>query len=217
MPSEELNAALAAVFRANGNNFKPFLRVMFRSEEFYGADIIRNQVKSPVQWLVGSVRMLESELPPPHRELGHAAPAWARICSRRRTSRAGMAASLGSRRTPCSRVTTMRESLVEGTLPPLTAGDFAQKSGGGRRRKGDENLQRVRMGGVSVEKILTPEERADKDMLVAALEHRLFQTTLNGEQEQALREFLDSKTKLNDADILTAIRLVMSTPAYQVT
>ncbi len=48
-PSEELNTALATVFRANGNNLKPFLRVMFRSEEFNAADIIRNQVKSPVQ------------------------------------------------------------------------------------------------------------------------------------------------------------------------
>jgi uncharacterized protein (DUF1800 family) len=34
-PSDELNGALAAVFRENGNNFKPLLRVMFRSEEFY--------------------------------------------------------------------------------------------------------------------------------------------------------------------------------------
>ena len=57
-PPDELNDALAAVFRENGNNFKPFLRVMFRSEEFYDAAIIRNQVKSPVQWLVGSARML---------------------------------------------------------------------------------------------------------------------------------------------------------------
>src|SRR6202012_4413097 len=31
MPSAELNAALAANFRANGNNFKPFLKAMFQS------------------------------------------------------------------------------------------------------------------------------------------------------------------------------------------
>jgi hypothetical protein len=78
-------------------------------------------------------------------------------------------------------------------------------------------LQRVRMGGLNVEKILTPEQRADKDTIVAALEHRLFQTTLNSDQEQTLREFLDSKTKLSDADIITTARLMMSTPAYQVT
>jgi uncharacterized protein (DUF1800 family) len=64
-PSDELNTRWPTVFRANGNNFKPFLRVMFRSEEFYATTIIRNQVKSPVQWLVGSVRMLECDLPPP--------------------------------------------------------------------------------------------------------------------------------------------------------
>ncbi len=70
---------------------------------------------------------------------------------------------------------------------------------------------------MNVEKILTPDERADKDLLVASLEHRLLQSDLHGDQEKALRDFLDSKTKLNDADILTVIRLVMSTPEYQVT
>jgi uncharacterized protein (DUF1800 family) len=65
VPSNKLNDALADVFRQNGNNFNPLLRVMFHSEEFYSDDIIRNQVKSPVQWLVGSARMLECSLPPP--------------------------------------------------------------------------------------------------------------------------------------------------------
>jgi hypothetical protein len=43
------------------------------------------------------------------------------------------------------------------------------------------------------------------------------QTTLNGDQEKALNDFLNSKEQLTDSDILTAIRLVMSTPEYQVT
>src|SRR5207247_7558924 len=64
-PSPELGEALADAFRGNGNNFKPFLKTMFSSEEFYDVSAVHNQVKSPVQWLVGSVRMLESELPPP--------------------------------------------------------------------------------------------------------------------------------------------------------
>ena len=81
----------------------------------------------------------------------------------------------------------------------------------------EKALQRIHIGGVNVEKILTPEERADKDQLVASLQHRLLQSTLSNEQEQALREFLDSRPKMTDADIRTAIRLVMSTPEYQVT
>ena len=77
--------------------------------------------------------------------------------------------------------------------------------------------QRVHIGGVDLEKILTPEERARQghDRRLAATP--AVATTLKGDQEEALHEFLDSKTKLTDADILTAIRLVMSTPEYQVT
>jgi hypothetical protein len=72
------------------------------------------------------------------------------------------------------------------------------------------------MGGVVVDKILTPAEQASKSDLVAALEHRLIQAPLSGEQEQTLGAFLDSKTQLTHDDILTVIRLLMSTPEYQV-
>src|SRR5262249_38146452 len=65
MPSEQQTTAMAATFRKAGNNFKPVLRQMFLCEEFYAPSLIRNQVKSPVQWLVSSVRVLERELPPP--------------------------------------------------------------------------------------------------------------------------------------------------------
>jgi hypothetical protein len=81
----------------------------------------------------------------------------------------------------------------------------------------EKYAQRIHIGGVNVEKILTPEERMDKDKVVASIQRRLLQSTLSDEQENTLREFLDSRTQLTDADIQTVIRLVMSTPAYQVT
>ena len=215
-PSDELNDALAAVFRENRNNFKPFLRVMFRSEEFYDPSIVRNEVKSPVQWLVGSVRMLECDLPP-------ALISW------------GMTRQLGQDLfappnvkgwdggitwiTTNTLLTRYNDAatLVQGTFPQLAAADFARKSGGPGGDRVEKIAQRIHIGGVNVEKIFTQDERADKDLLVASLEHRLLQSDLQGDQEKALRDFLDSKTKLNDADILTVIRLVMSTPQYQVT
>jgi len=215
-PSDDLNTALAAVFHANGNNFKPFLRVMFRSEEFYGGDIVRNQVKSPAQWLVGSTRMLECDLPP-------AIISW------------GMMRQLGqdlfappnvkgwdggitwiTTNTLLTRYNDA-DTLVRGTTPQLSAADFARKQGGNGGDKFEKIAERMHIGGVNVEKILTPEERADKDLLVASLEQRLLQSKLKGDQKKALRDFLDSQTQLSDADILTAIRLVMSTPEYQVT
>ena len=215
-PNDELNTALAAVFRANGNNFRPFLRVMFRSEEFYSASVVRNQVKSPVQWLVGSVRVLECELPPTLISWGMTRQLGQDLFAPPNVKGWDGGVTWITTNTLLTRYNDA-ESLVQGTLPPLAAGDFARKAGGGGGGKAMKALQRVRMGGVDVEKILTPEERADKASIVASLERRLLQAPLKGEQEQALREFLDSKTRLNNADILTAIRLMMSTPAYQVT
>jgi uncharacterized protein (DUF1800 family) len=189
---------------------------MFRSEEFYDAAIIRNEVKSPVQWLVGSARMLECDLPPTPvceailRNLGQdlfAPPnvkgwdggiTW--ITTNTLLARYNDAAM-----------------LVQGTFPPLAASDFARKPGGQGGAKVERQAQRVRVGGVSVDKIVSPAEFADKDLLVKSLEHRLLQTTLKDEQQKALRDFLGSKTKLDDMDVRTAIRLVMATPQYQVT
>jgi hypothetical protein len=73
------------------------------------------------------------------------------------------------------------------------------------------------MGGVDVDKILSAANRSDKATIVASLEERLLQAPLKGDQEEDLREFLGSKTQLSNKDILTTIRLMMSTPAYQVT
>ena len=78
-------------------------------------------------------------------------------------------------------------------------------------------VERIHVGGVNLEKILTPDERANKDRLVAALQHRLLQSALKDDQAKALGDFLSTRGQLSDADIRTAIRLVMCTPEYQVT
>jgi len=215
-PTDDLNTALAAVFRAGGNNFKPFLRVMFRSEEFNSDDIILNQVKSPVQWLIGSVRMLECDLPPTLVSYGMLRQLGQDLFAPPNVKGWDGGITWITTNTLLTRYNDA-EALVQGTLPALTANDFAKKPGGAGGERVMKLLQRVRMGGVNLEKILTPEDRENKDALVASLQHRLLQTMLKGDQEQALREFLGSKETLNDADILTAIRLVMSTPEYQVT
>ena len=47
------------------------------------------------------------------------------------------------------------------------------------------------------------------------MEKRLLQDKLKPKQEKVLCDFLDSKNELNNDTILNAIRLVMSTPEYQ--
>lgn len=220
MPSPALNEALADTLRSNGNNFKPFLRVMFSSEEFYSPNVVRNAVKSPVEWLVGSARMLQSDLPPPL------------ICT-------GMLRSLGqdlfappnvkgwdgglswiTTNTLLSRYNEAA-TLVSGTLQPLVGADFSPKGNGKKGPNSEKRMERlaerVRIGGVDVDKIVTAEERQDKDLLVASIQNRLLQSDLTDAQDNALRDFLAPRSQLTNADILTVIRLVMATPDYQVT
>ncbi len=217
-PGEEVVKSLAEVFRGSGNDFKPVLKTIFRSEAFYSDAIVRNQVKSPVQWLVGSVRVLERDLPGPF------------ICF-------GLTKNLGQELFAPPNVKGW-----DGGLSWITTNNLlAPYNEAANQDEGDLNMLRTtqavtihgpnagagmmenRPGGnfrlerVDVEKILTAEERTDKNKLVAALEKRLLQSKLRGQQEQTLRDYLAAQTSLNDETILNAIRLMMSTPEYQLT
>ena len=213
MPSPEQNSALAEVFRKNGNTFKPVLRTMFASEEFYSPSIIRNQVKSPVQWLVGSARMLERELPPPvacfalTRNLGQdlfAPPnvkGWDGGVSWITTN------NLLARYNEAG-------TLINGDMSGAAAALFANNPNANKMI--ERRLQNMPAGKVDPSKLLTEKEKTDKESLIASLERRLLQDKLKPKQEATLRDYLESKEQLDDAVILKAIRLVMSTPEFQV-
>jgi uncharacterized protein (DUF1800 family) len=220
-PSEELNDALADVFQKSGNNFKPLLISILMSEEFYSETVVRNQVKSPVQWLVSSVRVLERDLPGPFicygltRNLGQdlfAPPnvkGWDGGLSWITTN------NLLARYNEAAILAQGDVNMLRTTLAGLGIGGGQANGGNGNAMQ--NRLRFARLGSVDAEKILTAEERSDKKKLVAALERRLLQSALRGEQERTLREFLDSQSGLDDETILNAIRLVMSTPEYQLT
>jgi uncharacterized protein (DUF1800 family) len=213
-PADDLVTALAAVFRSSDNNFKPLLATLFRSEEFYANSVIRNQVKSPVQWLVGSVRVLERDLPPPivcfglTRNLGQdlfAPP-----------SVKGWDGGL-SWITTNNLLARYNEAalLVQGDASAIKSANFGPNAGANMQFQ--NRLQNLRLKSVSVTKILSEDERKDKMKLVSALEKRLLQAKLTDKQVKTLHDYLDGQSTLDDTTILNAIRLVMSTPEYQLT
>jgi uncharacterized protein (DUF1800 family) len=213
-PAPALNAALAEVFRRSGNRFRPLLQTIFLSAEFYSPRVIRNQVKSPVQWLVGSVRMLETQLPPPLvstnllRNLGQdlfAPPnvkgwdggvSWITTATllARYNNAALLVNGAGRERRPAGNAD-----------PSASSGDMAGRRG------------RLAVTGVNLDRIVKPGEQRDADALIPALEDRLLQSRLTPKQEEALRNYLGTRQPLSRQDLLGAIRLVMSTPDYQVT
>jgi uncharacterized protein (DUF1800 family) len=213
-PSEELNQALAESFREGGGTFKPLLRTMFLSEAFYSAAVMRDQVKSPTQWLVSSVRMLERDMPAP-------------AVSARLTKNLGQELfappNVKGWDGGLSWITT--NSLLarynQAALLIYGGREFARSAGQEARTMMDRSmvnrLARAGTGGVAVDRILTQEERSDKERLIAALQWRLLQSRLKPDQEEALREYLDARGDLDHDDILGAIRLIMATPDFQLT
>ncbi len=212
-PSEEVASALAGAFREAGDTFKPVLRALFLSEAFYEPSIIRNQVKSPVQWLVGSVRALERELPPPLVCFGLTRSLGQDLFAPPNVKGWDGGLSWITTNTLLARYNEA-EALVEGDLGGMGSGLAAKPRQDAMFAR---RLQHARVGAVDVQKLFTEEEREHKDALLAALERRLLQGKLKSQQEEVLRQYLNSQPALDDSAIRHAIRLLMSTPEYQLT
>jgi uncharacterized protein (DUF1800 family) len=58
-----LNEVLASEYRASGLQTGDFLERIFLSREFYSPKYRRRQIKSPVQWLIQTCKVLERPLP----------------------------------------------------------------------------------------------------------------------------------------------------------
>lgn len=206
MPSADLTAVLAALFRQQGNHFKPVLRAMFRSEEFYAPSLMRTQVKSPVQWLVGTVRMLEGELPPPlacwalTRNLGQdlfAPPnvkgwdgGYAWISTTRLLNRYNLA----------------------GVFVKGARGAGADRMGG---RMGE--LRRMQSP-VDADRVLPAADRRDRETAQDSLQRRLYQRPVRDKSRRAISEYLGrlpAPDSWRTEDIREILHLMMSTPEFQ--
>jgi uncharacterized protein (DUF1800 family) len=204
--SEELAEALAACFNANHKNFKPLLKTIFLSEEFYAPDVVRQQVKSPVQWLVESVRLLERELPPPQLSINALRTLGQDLL---------MPPNVKGWDGGLSWITTNNLLNRYNYANYLVLGESPMAMPG-RRKKG-KNRRVPRASRVSVARLFPEEVRSDKTKLLAALQKRLLQGELSPEHQSAARAYLESQGELDEMDVLQGIRLVMSTPEYQLT
>jgi hypothetical protein len=68
---------------------------------------------------------------------------------------------------------------------------------------------------VNVAKLFPEEVRNDKKLLAAAVQRQLLQGELKREHQKTLETYLESQGKLDDVDVLHALRLVMCTPQFQ--
>jgi uncharacterized protein (DUF1800 family) len=210
-PPAPLIEALAADFHDHGMDLKHLMNVVFRSSEFYAPDVIRSQIKSPIEWLIAGTHQLQAPLPtqpmtlvmlaklgeelfnPPNVKGWDGGVAW--ITTNSLMDRYNFAAV-----------------LVEGLRVPLPGlkGQMQNVMNGG---PAENQLLDITPANVSA--LFTPDQLQDADQFLAALEHRFINDTLQAQRQSALRDFLKNRFPLQDADIRKAIRLTMCTTEYQ--
>lgn len=64
-PDPAVCKSLGEVLRENAYDLRPVLQTMFSSKLFYSGQVIGGQIKSPVQMVVGTIRLLDVEVPNP--------------------------------------------------------------------------------------------------------------------------------------------------------
>lgn len=218
-PAESIVEALADELRAAHYQFRPVLETLFRAEEFYAPAVIRSQVKSPVQWLVSTIRQLERDLPsplisgnllnnlgqnlfaPPNVKGWDGGLNW--ITTNNLLSRYNYAALLVQGR-------------AADRFPPEDPAAMVDLSA---REKRLERLERLApaVTPAPIEKLFSVAERQSRETLLAALQRRLIQAPLKKSRLETLTRFLQQHDIYDDATVRTALRLLMSTPDFQLT
>jgi hypothetical protein len=65
--------------------------------------------------------------------------------------------------------------------------------------------------------LFTQEELSSPENFLAALQSRFLNDTLRPARLDPIRDFLQTRSPLKEEDVRKAVRLVMSTPEYQLT
>lgn len=204
--SAEVVSALADGMRRQRHQLKPTLRRLFLSRAFYAPRVVRNQIKSPIQFLVQLLRQLELPEPPEgfplqgQQQLGQvlfmppnvAGWNWGRAWINTNTLLA-------------------RYNLTQQLTRPVSAGPH----GKGRPGKPQRNMHL----GVNFARLVPAEIRQNPEAIVDWLCFRFFQVQLPAAQRACLVEFaaIAKQRPFTDADVGELCHLMLSTPDYQLT
>jgi uncharacterized protein (DUF1800 family) len=216
-PSPQIVDALADRIRAHNYEIRPVLREIFSSSEFYSEHVMRSQIKSPVQFLIQTAKLLEIPLPPvtiaqnAMRQMGQilfAPPSvkgWDGGKSWISTStllfRYNFANYLinGDAMLPASNPGKQKGmDLAFGRAAALTA--------------------ETRRDPIDVSKLIPEDLREKPQELVAHLSNRLFQAKAAAKEADAFVQYLKARNPdTGDETMRGLLHLMMSTPQFQLT
>jgi hypothetical protein len=195
-PSEDVVQSVANLLLSNGYDIGATLGVIFRSADFYFAEFVTQQIKSPVQWLIQTTKSLEIGLPetrvienslatlgqvlfaPPNVKGWDGGRAW--ISASGLLYRYNLAAYL------------------------LSGKAHILGSGG------------TKTAVVPLEKIAPVSARSERQQLLDEVGYRIFNTPLPKKEKPTFLAYLEKHpTPYSDSVIRDLLQLMMSTPEFQ--
>jgi len=214
-PGNEIVDAVAARIRMHNYEIRPVLREIFTSVEFYSDRVIGAQIKSPVQYIVQTSRLLDA---PP------ASPIAAQNAMRQMGQILFAPPNVkgwdGGNEWISTSTLLFRYNfanyLINGDaiLPP----NLPQ-----RRQGGDVGFgraaqigQQIRRDPIDVGKLIPSDLRNNRHEVVDLLTKRFFQTRLDDKERDTFAKFLEARSgDTGDATLRELVHLMMSTPQFQ--
>lgn len=196
-PPEPMVQVLAQEFRVSGYDITKLLRNIFLSEEFYYPEVVRHQVKSPVQWIVQTSKALEAPLPEsPVIENALAQMGQVLFAPQNVKGWDGGRAWITS-------ATLLYRFNLAGTL--VSSKDF-------------KLAEKRRSIPIPIDRIAPKAAREDRAALCDELAFRMLNSQIEPAEKDRLLAFLAERgPDINDATVRDLLHLIMSTPDYQLT
>lgn len=216
-PAPHIVDAVASRIRAHNYEMRPVLHEIFNSTEFYSDRAMRTQIKSPVQYLVQTSKLLDASLPPPlvaqnaMRQMGQILFAPPNVKGWD-----------GGKAWISTSTLLFRYNFAN----YLINGDAMLPGNGARRPQGADLAfhrpnalaEPVRRDPIDISKLVPTEFRDKPRDLVDFLSRRLFQNPASEKETNTFVQYLEArKPDMSDTTMRGLLHLMMSTPQFQVT
>jgi uncharacterized protein (DUF1800 family) len=199
-PAPAFVDSLAQVLRTTRYDLTATLRTLFTAREFYAPQVMRSQIKAPIDWLVNACVIFHAPLP--------RQPVLDQILSRLGQvpfAPPNVRGWEGGKSWISSSTLILRYNLAAALL-------------GNSNARGPGPLRARRYAGANIRQVVPPELRARPDALSEALVFRIFGTpSLPRMRQRALDAIAGYQPPLSDAESRDVCQRLTSTPDFQLT
>jgi len=214
-PSNAIVDSVAATIRSHNFEMRPILRDIFSSAEFYSEHAMGNQIKSPVQYIVQTSKLLDASLPAPiaaqnaMRQMGQILFAPPNV-----KGWDGGKAWI-STSTLLFRYNFANYLINGDAILPPNSPQRRQGADGGFGRAA-QYAQQIKRDPIEIGKLVPPDARGKPRDVVDLLTKRFFPTRPAEKEIDAFAKYLESRgPDATDANLRELVHLMMSTPQFQ--